>query len=122
MWVLGGELRPRGRNPEVFWEQHGQRVCSGGRSCCGKAHACPVSRQTPFLLSVIARGHELPRSVFSPPSSQTGRFSWPHGRTFPMRTKPSSRSETVPSMRVGLLSTPHPSTLPLTYTQSLSRH
>lgn len=46
---------------------------------------------------------------------QTGRCSWPRGRIFPMRTKPSSRSETAPSMQVGLLSPAPQPTLPLAY-------
>ncbi|KAI6076402.1 AP-1 complex subunit beta-1 isoform X2 [Aix galericulata] len=33
---------------------------------------------------------------------QSGRCSWPPGRTSPTRTKPSSRSRTVPSAQVGL--------------------
>lgn len=36
---------------------------------------------------------------------QSGRCSWPLGRTFPTRTRPSSRSKTVLSMQVG----PNPS-------------
>lgn len=65
-------------------------------------HSGGTLETRPISCHVMLRGTDYQGPISHPIllTLQTGRCSWPHGKTFPTRMKPSSRSETVHSTQV----------------------
>lgn len=97
LWAGAGRAqRPRGGSSAGG--PHGTQARGLPREAGGALAEPPWSR----VQGLTAR---FPTGVLGgvpPVPLQTGRCSWPRGRTFPTRTRPSSRSETAPSTQVGL--------------------